>query len=88
MTEQNIESIITHAGRIISLRTKMDNIISIIWGEINRSKDVQESVNQYNLVRGKLKEAGVSEEDISFSYDSRFKDLPWEECGYQAPQIT
>jgi hypothetical protein len=92
MTEKNIEKLAENASIIISLRTQIDDIINTTWRAINDDENKGKEkmipyITAYKDVRKALSKAGVHKEDID-DYNDRFKNLPWENCGYKIPQLN
>lgn len=60
--------------------------VALVAINIKDGDRVNYCVNNYMNLRERLIGLGVPEEDV-LAYDSRFKDLPWEDYGYKVPEI-
>jgi len=91
MTNKSIEKKISldNATKIILLRGKIDSLISEVWIVINRKEKekIQNYVKNYEQTRKELFQMEVALEDIE-SYDTRFRNLPWEAINYKTPKLS
>jgi hypothetical protein len=85
-TNNTLIQIIRNADEMIRSRSRVEGAIHSTWSALNfgTKKNVAESVQVYTSLRGKI----VWSSEERADYDERFKNLPWEACGYQVPVIA
>lgn len=85
---KELEQKIRKTETISRARKMTDNITHNTWAALNAkdSDKIEEFTKNYKKIKNILIDLGVTEEDI-FRYDTQFKALPWESCGYQVPKI-
>ena len=73
----------------INLRSRVDRLIGRTWGILGSKDDksIEANIAHYKLLRVEMSDVRIVKEDIE-SYDSRFINLPWNDCGYEVPNIT